>query len=84
MKSNSVLPSLNTLNLYLTGLFVVRPSGSVPFHARRNEGPNVGENRWLGTGWMICSVGAMVTDVNERDTGSEKSPRSSTASSTMV
>ena len=63
---------------------MVRPSGSLPFHASRNDGPNVGENRWFSTGWMICSVGAMVNDVNERDTGTERPPRSSTASSTMV
>jgi hypothetical protein len=83
-KSNSRLFSLNTLNLYFTGLFVPRPSGSLPFHVSRNDGPNVGGRRWFGTGFRICTVGAIVNDVNEHDTGAEVAPRSSTASSTIV
>ena len=56
--------------LYLTGLLVVRPSGSLPFHEMRNDGPNVGMNRWFGTGFVICTVGAIVNDVSAaRDPG---------------
>src|SRR5262245_5666099 len=78
------LPSGNSLNLYLTGCVELRPSGSLPFHVMRIDGPTVGENRWFGTGCRICTVGAIVNDVNERETGAEIPPRSSTASSTMV
>ena len=33
---------------------------------------------------MICTVGATVNEVNDRDTGAENAPRSSTASMTIV
>src|ERR1043166_9662355 len=78
-KSKSGPPSGNTLNLYLTGWFVVRPSGSLPVHRIRTEGPNTSVKWWFSTGCTICSVGAIVNDVNEREMGAEKSPRPSGA-----
>ena len=45
LKSKSAPPLAKILNLYFFGLFEVRPSGSVPFHEIRNDGPNVGGSR---------------------------------------
>ena len=51
---------LRSLNLYLTGLVVNWPSTSCPFHSMRTDGVTLASSSGVGTGLVICTLGAIV------------------------
>src|SRR5690348_776505 len=76
--------ALTSLNLYFTGFCLMTPSGSVPVHVMVTDGTVATATSRVGCGTWICVDGAVVCELNERNTGADVRPRLSIALTTHV